>query len=73
VVSFWFTQFIVALFFLAEMSTLLARSKDVPETTAFSERRLPDGTKIQYRLSVIQQPQRARACGMGAKGTVPIA
>ncbi|RPA84245.1 hypothetical protein BJ508DRAFT_304059 [Ascobolus immersus RN42] len=46
---------------------LLARPSDVPETTAFSERTLPDGTKIQYRLSVIQQPQRARACGMGAK------
>ncbi|KAI5800374.1 velvet factor-domain-containing protein [Peziza echinospora] len=40
---------------------------DVPETTSIADRRLRDGTLLRYQLKVLQQPQRARACGMGAK------
>lgn len=44
-----------------------AKIHDVPETTAITERLLRDGTPLRYQLTVLQQPQRARACGMGAK------
>jgi hypothetical protein len=40
---------------------------DVPESVARFERQLADGSTLEYRLSVLQQPERARACGMGAK------
>ncbi|KAF8468445.1 velvet factor-domain-containing protein [Kalaharituber pfeilii] len=40
---------------------------DVAETTAMAERMLRDGTILRYQLTVLQQPMRARACGMGAK------
>ncbi|TGZ76542.1 hypothetical protein EX30DRAFT_312319, partial [Ascodesmis nigricans] len=40
---------------------------DVPETVAHFSRSLPDGQTLEYRLQVLQQPQRARACGQGAK------
>ncbi|KAK6360802.1 velvet protein [Orbilia blumenaviensis] len=39
----------------------------VPETVAFAERRLRDGSMLKYKLTVLQQPERARACGQGAK------
>ncbi|KAF8857558.1 hypothetical protein BDZ45DRAFT_744223 [Acephala macrosclerotiorum] len=32
-------------------------------------RDLADGGKLEYRLNVIQQPERARACGSGAKSS----
>ena len=40
---------------------------DVAETTAVADRVLRDGTILRYQLSILQQPMRARACGMGAK------
>ena len=45
-----------------------AKIHDVPETTAFADRMLRDGTILRYQLTILQQPMRARACGMGAKG-----
>ncbi|PNS21437.1 hypothetical protein CAC42_1216 [Sphaceloma murrayae] len=39
------------------------------ETTAQCERITKDGRKITYKLQVIQQPERARACGSGAKSS----
>ncbi|KAL7272197.1 hypothetical protein RUND412_005008 [Rhizina undulata] len=40
---------------------------DVSETLAIGHRTLPDGSTLEYRMQVLQQPERARACGMGAK------
>jgi len=40
---------------------------EVQETTAWHERRLRDGSNLKYRLTILQQPERARACGQGAK------
>ena len=37
------------------------------ETTASTFRVARDGRKITYKLKVLQQPERARACGSGAK------
>lgn len=45
----------------------MVRIHDVPETQSFATRRLRDGSTLKYALNVIQQPKRARACGMGAK------
>ena len=50
---------------------------DVAETTAVADRLLRDGTLLRYQLTVLQQPMRARACGMGAKckkiyNTIPL-
>ncbi|KAF3919892.1 hypothetical protein ABW21_db0206395 [Orbilia brochopaga] len=39
----------------------------VTETVAYAERRLRDGSMLKYKLTVLQQPERARACGQGAK------
>lgn len=39
------------------------------ETTSQSTRVTREGRKITYRLDVIQQPERARACGSGAKSS----
>ena len=39
----------------------------VPERIAWTERRLRDGSVLKYKLTVLQQPERARACGQGAK------
>ncbi|KAL1875339.1 hypothetical protein VTK73DRAFT_10073 [Phialemonium thermophilum] len=36
---------------------------------ALSERFTKDGRKLYYKLSVIQQPERARACGSGPKSS----
>jgi len=44
---------------------------DVSETVAIFERQLENGLSLEYRLQVLQQPERARACGMGAKCTPP--
>ncbi|KAI5841440.1 velvet factor-domain-containing protein [Morchella snyderi] len=40
---------------------------EVPETVAVFHRTLQDGSRLEYRMQVLQQPERARACGMGAK------
>lgn len=40
---------------------------EVPETIASCERQLSNGKTLEYRLQILQQPERARACGMGAK------
>lgn len=46
------------------MATIIA----VPnETTSSSSRMSKEGKKITYSMKVIQQPERARACGSGAK------
>jgi hypothetical protein len=42
---------------------------EIPETTAVFERQLNDGSRLEYRMQVLQQPERARACGQGAKCT----
>ena len=39
------------------------------ETFASSSRITKEGRKITYRMKVIQQPERARACGSGAKSS----
>jgi hypothetical protein len=39
-------------------------SREVPETQT---RVTKEGRKLTYQLTVIQQPERARACGSGAK------
>ncbi|KAF2084714.1 hypothetical protein K490DRAFT_75664 [Saccharata proteae CBS 121410] len=39
------------------------------ETESSSSRMTKDGRKITYRMRVIQQPERARACGSGAKSS----
>ena len=46
--------------------TLWANATNV--TTAKSSRRTVDGRRLTYQLHVLQQPERARACGNGAKG-----
>ena len=48
-------------------SKMATKIHDVPETISIADRRLRDGTLLRYQLKVLQQPQRARACGMGAK------
>lgn len=46
----------------------MERVLSVPnETNASFSRTTRDGRKITYRLKVLQQPERARACGSGAK------
>ncbi|KAK6525492.1 velvet protein [Orbilia ellipsospora] len=49
------------------MSTAVVDKSLVPETVAYAERRLRDGSMLKYKLTVLQQPERARACGQGAK------
>jgi hypothetical protein len=47
-------------------------TRDIPvanETTSSSSRVTKEGKKITYSLHVIQQPERARACGSGAKSS----
>ncbi|CAO2648266.1 Nn.00g075330.m01.CDS01 [Neocucurbitaria sp. VM-36] len=39
------------------------------ETKSSSHRTTKDGRQIRYNLQVIQQPERARACGSGAKSS----
>lgn len=39
------------------------------ETNSSSSRVTKEGKKITYNLQVIQQPERARACGSGAKSS----
>ncbi|KAK4542711.1 hypothetical protein LTR36_006283 [Oleoguttula mirabilis] len=39
------------------------------ETNSSASRSTRDGKQITYRLSVLQQPMRARACGSGAKSS----
>ncbi|KAF2811692.1 uncharacterized protein BDZ99DRAFT_279359 [Mytilinidion resinicola] len=39
------------------------------ETNSQSSRMTKEGKKITYRMQVIQQPERARACGSGAKSS----
>lgn len=41
------------------------------ETESSASRMTRDGKQITYRLKVLQQPMRARACGSGAKCTCP--
>lgn len=41
------------------------------ETHSSATRSTRDGKHITYKLSVLQEPQRARACGSGAKCTSP--
>jgi len=48
------------------MERLIAVSN---ETTASTSRISRDGRKITYKLKVLQQPERARACGSGAKSS----
>lgn len=48
------------------MAAVLAVSN---ETTASVTRTIKDGRKITYQLNVVQQPERARACGQGAKSS----
>lgn len=38
-----------------------------PQETATVTRMTAEGRKLSYELKVIQQPERARACGSGAK------
>ncbi|KAH8716896.1 velvet factor-domain-containing protein [Phaeosphaeriaceae sp. PMI808] len=48
------------------MATTIAVSN---ETKSSSVRTTKDGRQIRYNLQVIQQPERARACGSGAKSS----
>jgi hypothetical protein len=40
---------------------------EVSETVATFERQLENGQTLVYQMQVLQQPERARACGQGAK------
>ena len=46
------------------MASVMAVSN---ETKSTSTRITKEGRKLTYKLSVMQQPERARACGSGAK------
>jgi hypothetical protein len=46
------------------MATIMAVRN---ETKSTSTRITKEGRKLTYNLSVMQQPERARACGSGAK------
>ncbi|KAI9792948.1 MAG: velvet protein [Peltula sp. TS41687] len=48
------------------MATVLPVRNETSHTTS---RMTKEGRKISYRLTVIQQPERARACGSGAKSS----
>lgn len=41
------------------------------EVVTFKSRTTKEGRVLNYKLSVIQQPERARACGSGAKCMPP--
>lgn len=48
------------------MATIIPVSN---ETNSSASRMTKEGKKITYRMQVIQQPERARACGSGAKSS----
>jgi len=48
------------------MATIISVSN---ETTSHSSRITKEGKRITYQMNVIQQPERARACGSGAKSS----
>ncbi|KAF4633256.1 hypothetical protein G7Y89_g4862 [Cudoniella acicularis] len=47
----------------------MAQQKPIEESDALLERTTKEGRRITYALNVIQQPERARACGSGAKSS----
>jgi hypothetical protein len=49
------------------MASVTRSIHEVPETRARFVRQLENGQSLEYHLHVLQQPERARACGMGAK------
>lgn len=52
------------------MARMEHRSADIHvdnETKSTSVRTTVDGRTLTYTMNVLQQPQRARACGQGAK------
>jgi len=51
----------------ATMASILAVAN---ETENSMSRVTKDGRQLTYELKVIQQPERARACGSGAKCTI---
>ncbi|KAF1828795.1 hypothetical protein BDW02DRAFT_204733 [Decorospora gaudefroyi] len=51
------------------MSTMAGNIVVSNETKSSSVRTTKDGRQIRYNLQVIQQPERARACGSGAKSS----
>lgn len=53
----------------SDASVLQAMRRPENQTETIQIRRTREGRLIQYRLRVIQQPERARACGAGAKAS----
>lgn len=49
------------------MATRMPLMPPENETEAHFSRITREGKRISYKLSVMQQPERARACGAGAK------
>ena len=50
-------------------TTNMSTIKVTNETEASVTRTTKDGRKLVYEMKVLQEPQRARACGSGAKCT----
>ena len=50
-----------------KMATRMPLMPPENETEAHFSRITREGKRISYKLSVMQQPERARACGAGAK------
>ncbi|CZT09395.1 uncharacterized protein RCO7_07394 [Rhynchosporium graminicola] len=51
------------------MASIPLRRSSNPMTVASTTRETPNGRTLRYDLTVIQQPERARACGSGAKSS----
>lgn len=53
------------------MNTMMPTHQTRPENTITMQRTTKEGRRLTYEMNVIQQPERARACGSGAKCMVP--
>jgi hypothetical protein len=49
----------------------VAPARQAQESVSLMSRITKDGRKITYQLTVVQQPERARACGSGARCELP--
>jgi hypothetical protein len=50
----------------------VASGRQTQESVSLMSRVTKDGRKITYQLTVVQQPERARACGSGARCELPV-
>lgn len=49
------------------MAAVAKMSPSEDSKPVYVERKTKGGRTLQYRLTVLQQPERARACGSGSK------